>query len=64
MPSTSDDRWQQAYNNAAEELFGKVEGDVLTEDEDTACIAAADAQIADEDDASYLAEGPYPGVAQ
>lgn len=44
----SDDAWQQAYNNAAERLYGKVAGDTLTEEQDAACIAEADAEVADE----------------
>ncbi len=46
--SNDDDRWQQAYNNAAERLFGKVEGDTLTEDEDAVCLIEADDEIAQE----------------
>jgi hypothetical protein len=46
--AAQDDRWNQAFNNAAERLFGKAEGDTLTEDEDAACIAAADVEIAQE----------------
>ena len=41
-----DDRWIQAYNNAAERLFGKVEGDTLTAEEDEACIADATERMA------------------
>jgi hypothetical protein len=41
----SDGQWQQAYNNAAERLFGKTEGDTLTDDEDAECIAAADREM-------------------
>ena len=41
---TDDDAWNQAYANAAERLFGKVQGDTLTEDQDEACIAAANAE--------------------
>lgn len=48
MTINEDDRGQQAYNNAAERLFGKVEGDVLTEDEDEICIIEADGQLAQE----------------
>lgn len=44
----ADDRWYSAYNNAAELLFGKVEGDLLADEEDAACIAAADAAVAAE----------------
>jgi hypothetical protein len=43
--SNEDDRWQQAYNNAAELLFGLVEGDTLTEDQDAACVAEANDEI-------------------
>lgn len=43
-----EDMWQQAHANAAERLFGKVEGDTLTEDEDDSCIAAANIEIAQE----------------
>jgi hypothetical protein len=43
---TPDDQWNQAYANAAERLFGKVHGDTLTEDQDDACIAEANAEIA------------------
>ena len=39
------DRWLQAYNNAAADLFGKVSGDMLTEEEDSACIRAANAAV-------------------
>jgi hypothetical protein len=46
----TDDRWQQAYNNQAELLFGKVEGDVLTPEEDETCIAAANAEVAAEEE--------------
>ena len=40
--------WNTAHANAAEALFGKVEGDTLTQEEDDACIAEADAQVADQ----------------
>lgn len=43
-----DTRWNSHYANAAERLFGKVDGDVLTDEEDAACIADADARMADE----------------
>lgn len=45
QPTSTDERWMQHYNNAAELLFGKVEGDTLTSDEDDTCIAAADEAI-------------------
>jgi hypothetical protein len=41
-----DDRWQQAYNNAAERLFGLVAGDAATDEQDEACIAEADSEVA------------------
>lgn len=41
-PSAADDRWHQHYFNAAEALFGKLDGDQLDEHEDAACIAYAD----------------------
>ena len=50
--STEDDRWEQAYNNAAELLFPDAFDPAnfrpvrtLTEDEDAACIAAANEEI-------------------
>lgn len=39
--ASDDDAWQQAYNNAAERLFGKTEGDEMTDEEDQAAIEAA-----------------------
>jgi len=42
-----DIRWYAAYENAAERLFNKADG-ILTPEEDEACIAAADAEIAAE----------------
>jgi hypothetical protein len=43
--SNDDDAWQQTYNNAAERLFGKTEGDTLTDEEDEAAIAAANEEV-------------------
>jgi hypothetical protein len=45
----TDDRWQQAFNNAAERLYGKTNGDLLTDEEDAACIQAADDEVAAEE---------------
>ncbi len=52
LPSESqvlnaDDAWNQAYNNAAERLFPKV--DLLTEEQDAQCIAAANEEIASQE---------------
>lgn len=44
----SDDRWYSHYFNAAELLFGKTGDDLLTLEEDEACIAEADARMAAE----------------
>ena len=50
--SNEDDRWQQAYNNAAELLFPDAFDPAslrpvrtLTDEEDDACIAAANNEI-------------------
>jgi hypothetical protein len=42
MNARLDDAWFQAYNDAAEHLFGVVNGP-LTDEQDDACIAAANA---------------------
>ena len=67
VTANDDDRWQQAYNNAAERLYGKVEGDSVNEDEDAACIKAANEETADEQahtaalQATAALENPYTG---
>lgn len=44
---TDDDEWWSHYMNAAERMFGKTDGDTLTENQDEACIADANARTAD-----------------
>jgi len=46
--AAEDDRWTSAHQNAAERLFGKTDGDVLTDAEDDACCAEADREVAAE----------------
>jgi hypothetical protein len=47
--AAEDDRWQSHYTNAAERLFGWREGrGGLSEEQDDACIAEANARLADE----------------
>ena len=41
-----DARWYSHYDNAAERLFGKRSGDTLTQEEDEACVADANARLA------------------
>jgi hypothetical protein len=43
--ANDDDRWNQAYNNAAERLYGKKEGDTLSQEEDEAAQAEAEKEI-------------------
>lgn len=40
-----DGHWYSAYANAAERLYGKAEGDLLSAEEDEACIAAANTEV-------------------
>lgn len=47
--TNTDERWMQHYNNAAELLFGKVEGDTLTSDEDDTCTTAADEAMSNDE---------------
>ena len=49
MANTEDteaQRWESAYANAAEELFGLVDGDTCTEEQDEAIIARAKEEMA------------------
>jgi hypothetical protein len=46
--AAEDDRWQSAYENAAERLSGKTAPCVLTAEEDEACIAEANYEVTDE----------------
>jgi hypothetical protein len=38
-------RWETEYQNGAEHLFGKVDGDTLDQEQDEACVRYADNAI-------------------
>jgi hypothetical protein len=58
--ASDDDRWYQAYNNAAERLFGKKEGDTLSQEEDEAAQREADEEIRAEGSKQVTAAGLFP----